>query len=70
MTREEARAGLEALNNSIATAVILIRSKQDILDRFFTELHDMDNFGHIVDPTLFNSTGKYPWTLRAINAVS
>lgn len=53
MTREEARAELEALNSSIATAVLLIRCKTEILDRFFVEWERMDSVGHILDPTLF-----------------
>lgn len=53
MTRDEAREALEALNSSIATAVLLIRSKADILARFLAEDRHMENFGPILDPTLF-----------------
>ena len=58
MTREEAKARLEALNQTIATAVTLIRSEVPTLDQFFAEAQHMDSVGHILDPTLFNDSER------------
>ena len=58
MTKEEARRRLDALNSTIHTAVLLIAAERETLEQFFAEARDMDNVGHILDPTLFNSSER------------
>jgi hypothetical protein len=55
MTRDEARARLVVLNRAIATAVICIKSEREILDRYFVEARNIDTFGPIINPTLWNN---------------
>ena len=52
---EKARQELLALAVAIQTAVTVLRPHMDLIARFEQERRDMDNFGHIVDPTLFNN---------------
>lgn len=58
MTRDEAKDRLNALNSSIATAVLLIRAEAETLERFFEEKRHMESVGPILDPTLFNSSER------------
>ena len=44
---------LEYLNISIAMAVQLIGEQRGTIEAFQKEARDMENFGHIVDPTLY-----------------
>lgn len=55
LTKEEARAKLDALNTAIHTAVLLVAGERETLERFFAESLSMDIVGPILDPTLFNS---------------
>ncbi|OWV94239.1 hypothetical protein ATY81_12365 [Rhizobium sp. R72] len=57
-TRDEARASLDTLNTTIGTAVLLLRQQQDTIEQFMRESRDMDSVGHVLDPTLFNSSER------------
>jgi hypothetical protein len=58
MTQDEAKQRIEALNRSIATAVLLIQGEAETLDQFFAEATTMASVGPILDPTLFNSSER------------
>src|SRR5436190_18354894 len=58
MTKDDALAKLEALNQAICTAVFVIKSEQETLDRFFVEQSRMESVGPILDPTLFNNSER------------
>lgn len=49
----DARQQLEETNATIATAALLLGAVKPTLDQFMRESRDMDNFGHITDPTLW-----------------
>ena len=58
MTKEEARAKLDALNAVISTAVMLIAGERETLDQFIAEQESMNSVGPLLDPTLFNSSER------------
>jgi hypothetical protein len=49
---------LEYLNTTIAMAVQLIGEQRETIEAFQKESLNMDNFGHIVDPTLYKNTER------------
>lgn len=63
LAQSEAIARLEAANSVIATCALLIGAQRETMERFLKEARDMDNFGHIVDPTLYRSSER-----RAVSA--
>lgn len=64
MTREEARQALLEASNAVSTCVLLLKPHRELFERFFREQRDMENFGHIVDPTLYKDSER-----RAVAAV-
>lgn len=53
MTRAEAEARLNAANQTIATAVLLLESQRDLMQQFLNETRHADSIMPIVDPTLW-----------------
>ncbi|TIN76727.1 hypothetical protein [Mesorhizobium sp.] len=49
----DARQQLEETNAAITTAALLLGAVKPTLEQFMRESRDMDNFGHITDPTLW-----------------
>jgi hypothetical protein len=64
MSKESARQELLELGQAINTAVVLLRPHMDLIARYEKERRDMDNFGSIVNPTLFNNSER-----RAVDAI-
>jgi hypothetical protein len=62
--RAAIRAELETALAAIGVAAELLAPHRDLFDRYARERRDMDNFGHIVDPTLFKSSER-----RATDAI-
>lgn len=60
----EAQQKLDAAARAVATAVGLLKVELPTMQAFLKEARDMDNFGHIVDPTLFRNSER-----RAVSAV-
>lgn len=60
----EAKERLERAAHAIHTAVMLVKMEQETIEAFLKECRDMQNFGHIVDPTLFNKSQR-----RAVEAL-
>jgi hypothetical protein len=52
-TKEELQAQLKDAAGTIAAAVAMLRIVGPIMERYLKESRDMDNFGHVVDPTLW-----------------
>jgi hypothetical protein len=63
-TKAEGRRRIEAASAAIQTAAHCIRSERETIRAFLKESRDMDNFGHVVDPTLWNNPER-----RAVDAV-
>lgn len=55
---DDAREQLVAANAAITTAVMLLSAERGTFEQFMREARDMDNFGHITDPTLFISSER------------
>ena len=49
---------LEAASNAISTAAMVLKMEMPTFEAFLEECRDMDNFGHIVDPTLYNKSER------------
>lgn len=64
MTEREAPARLSSAAQSISNAVMILRMEQPTLEAFLKECRDMENFGHIVHPTLYNKSER-----RVLSAV-
>jgi hypothetical protein len=60
----EAQQKLQAAAQAISTAVTILRMEMQTIEAFLKECRDMENFGHIVDPTLYNKSER-----RAVAAV-
>lgn len=58
------REQLEAAAQSVAVAVTILKAEMPTIEAYLKEARDLDNFGHIVDPTLFRDP-----TRRALNSV-
>jgi hypothetical protein len=55
---------LLAAAQSVSTAVMILKAELPTMEAFLKEARDMDNFGHIVDPTLWKNPER-----RAVSAV-
>ncbi len=55
---------LQYATQAVATAVMILKMEMPTIEAFLKEARDMENFGHIVDPTLYNKTER-----RAVSAV-
>lgn len=55
---------LEGAAHAISTAVLLLRMEQPTFEAFLKECRDMESFGPIFDPTLYNKSER-----RAVSAV-
>lgn len=55
---------LHSAASAVSTAVMVLRMEQATFEAFLKEARDMENFGHIVDPTLYKNPER-----RAANAV-
>lgn len=60
----DVRRELESANAAITTAAMLLGAERDLFERFLKEERDMENFGHIVDPTLWKDPER-----RAVSAL-
>lgn len=49
---------------AIQTAIALIKSELPTIETFLKEARDMENYGHVLNPTLYRDS-----TRRAVNAV-
>lgn len=58
MTREEAKAALDAANRAITTAVLLVKVEMETIERFLDEKRLMESIGPILDPTLFRDSER------------
>lgn len=52
------RQELHDATAAISLCATVLGAHRDLLERFMKELRDMENFGHIVDPTLFMSSER------------
>jgi hypothetical protein len=50
---DDPKERLLSAGSAITTAVMMLRHEQETFEAFLKECRDMENFGHIVDPTLF-----------------
>ena len=64
MTKEDAKAELNAAAAAVATAVMVLQPHLGLFDRFEAECRRMENFGAVLNPSLFNSSER-----RAIEAL-
>jgi hypothetical protein len=60
----EAQQKLDAAAKAVSTAVMILKMELPTMQAFLKEARDMDNFGHIIDPTLFRDSER-----RAVSAV-
>lgn len=60
----DAMEQLQSAAQAVSTAVLILRMELPTIEAFLKESRNMDNFGHIVDPTLFKKSER-----RAANAV-
>lgn len=49
---------------AVSTAVTILKMEMPTIEAFLKESRDMDNFGHVVDPTLWMNSER-----RAANAI-
>ena len=72
MRQSEAEVELRAAGAAIAVALVLLEPHRDLLERFEKEALDLENFGHIVDPTLYRRATSDPWRqdVRAVFAAA
>ncbi|BCW88028.1 hypothetical protein sos41_11660 [Alphaproteobacteria bacterium SO-S41] len=57
-TKEDAREALLQAGASISAAVAILAPHMPLFDQFEAEERDMENFGHIIDPTLYRSSER------------
>jgi hypothetical protein len=55
---------LEGAAHAISTAAMLLRKEEPTIKDFLKECRDMENFGHVLDPTLYNKSER-----RAVSAL-
>lgn len=60
----EAKERLERATHAVETAKLLIQMEEATIRQFLQECSDMENFGHIVDPTLYMNPER-----RAVSAM-
>jgi hypothetical protein len=49
---------LQAAAQAISTAVMVLKMEQPTFEAFLKECRDMENFGHIVNPTLYRNSER------------
>ena len=49
---------LQSAAQAISTAVIVLKMEQPTFEAMIEECRDMEDFGHIVNPTLYNSSER------------
>ena len=49
---------LEAAARAISTAATLLNMEMPTMVAFLKECHDMENFGHLIDPTLYGNSER------------
>jgi hypothetical protein len=55
---------LQGAAQAISTAVMVLRMEDKTIKDFLKECRDMENFGHVLDPTLYNKSER-----RAVSAL-
>lgn len=60
----DASQQLAEANAAISTAALILGTQREVFEQFMRESRDMDNIGHIVDPTLWNKPER-----RAVDAL-
>lgn len=55
---KEPSAALQAASQAISTAAMVIKMEMPTMEAFLQECRNMENFGHIVDPTLYNKSER------------
>lgn len=60
----DAKEKLMAAANAVSSAVMILKAEMPTIEAFMKESSDMDNFGHIVNPTLWKKAER-----RATDAV-
>lgn len=55
---------LEGAAHAISTAVMVLRMEDKTIKNYLKECRDMENFGHVLDPTLYNKSER-----RAVSAL-
>lgn len=60
----EAKERLERAAHAVETAKLLIEMEEATIRQFLKECSDMENFGHILDPTLYRNPER-----RAVSAM-
>lgn len=57
MTKLDSKASgdLHTAAHAVSTAVMVLKMEQPTFEAFLKEARDMENFGHIVNPTLYMS---------------
>lgn len=53
-----ARQQLDEANVAISTVAMMLNAVKPTLEQFMDEARHMDNVGHILNPTLFNSSER------------
>lgn len=61
---DEAKERLAKAAHAVHTAVTLLKMEMPTIEAFLKESRDMENFGHVIDPTLFRDPAR-----RAANAI-
>lgn len=54
----EAHAKLHSAAQAISTAALILKMEMETMEAFQKEARDMENFGHIVDPTLYRDSER------------
>lgn len=49
---------LQSAGQAISTAVMILRMEQETIDAFLKECRDIENFGSILHPTLYNRSER------------
>lgn len=49
---------IESAAHAISTAVMVLKMEMPTIEAFLKEARDMENFGHIVHPTLYNKSER------------
>lgn len=49
---------LHSASQAISTAVLVVRMELPVIEQFLKECRDMENYGHIVDPTLYRDSER------------
>ncbi len=52
------QAQIESAAHAISKAVMVLKMEMPTIEAFLKEARDMENFGHIADPTLYNKSER------------